>query len=401
MDSLPDDLWAIILARLPLKTITASKLVCKQWKSIVESSFLRELFLSHHQNSHFSSWSLMCKSKNHRIQVLAHYGCEIWGLQRSLKFYIKSFITKKFVNHPELYRQARVVAYTDVGLVLIRVVSLFKNVSYFVANPVSQECVETDPPWFQPMNYFWPLGIATRTEKNGVLSGFKVVLLFDAMPWKQSLSLLVYSSDSGLWSPETVDFPFAFVEQDYHNSISFNGDLHWLARNSNYDEAVVSIDFYSAGPGSVCVTPFPDLEKVPKFTRACTTCQGFLMYMNVVSVTKDDESVEEKFNIWRLKSGEWQLVSEIAGWFNDIPLAINPFDAKSVYFWSKYGQRLLSFNFRNGKFVCTDKLEYSSEGRISSSVKGPKVVKYFIEPNFSSFVLPQWLHRIPNMVRKV
>ncbi|VVB04302.1 unnamed protein product [Arabis nemorensis] len=236
----------------------------------------------------------------------------------------------------------------------------------------------------------------TRTEKNGALTGFKVVLLFDE--WRKKLGLLIYSSETGLWSPETVHIPISFRSHDYHNSISFNGNLSWLARNSNYDEAVVSIDFYSAGTGSVLVTPFPDLEKVPKFT---TTCQGFLMYMNVVSVTKDDESVEEKFNIWRLKSGEWQLVSEIAGWFNDIPLAINPFDAKSVYFWSKYGQRLLSFNLRNGEFVCHNKLKYSSDGRISSSVKGPKVVKYFTEPNFSSFVLPQWLHRIPNMVRKV
>lgn len=403
MDSFTEDLWAIILMRLPLKTITASKLVCKQWKSIVESSFFRELFLCHHQNSHSSSWSLICK--DNPIEVLAHYGCEIWGLQRSLNSYIYSFITDKFVNHQDKYRHARVVAYTDVGLVLIRVVSLFGNQSYYVANPVSQECVETDPPWFEPKTHFWPLGIATRADQNGVVSGYKVVLLFDARPWKESSSLLIYSSETGLWSIETVHFPFSFSKQDYHKSISSNGNLHWLARNNSNDEVVVSIDLYSAGTSSVrCrVTPFPDLERVPKFRRACTTCRGFLMYMNIISKTKDGESVEEKFNAWRLKSGEWQLVSEIIrkNGFNDFPLAINPFDPKSVYFWSKDGQCLLSVNFRNGKFVCHNKFERSSDGRISSSVECEKVMKFIREPNFSSFVLPKWLHRIPNMVRKV
>ncbi|VVB04300.1 unnamed protein product [Arabis nemorensis] len=400
MDSFPDDLWAIILVLLPLKTITASKLVCKQWKSIVESSFFRELFISHHENSHSSPWSLMCK--NDPVEVLSHYGGEIWGLGRSLNSYIYSFLTKKFVNHQEIYKHAKVVAYTDVGLVLIRVVSLFGNVSYFVANPVSEECVETDPPWFEPMHYFWPLGIATRTEKNGVLSGFKVVLLFDAMavPWKKSLKFLVYSSETGLWSLETVQVPVFFWRHDYHNPISSNGSLHWLARNHNNDEAVVSIDFYSAGTGSVLVTPFPDLGKSPKFNRACTTCQGFLVYMNVVSVTKDDGSVDDRFSVWKLKSRKWQLVSEIVreNGFNYIPFAINPIDGKSVYFWSTYGNCLLSMNLLNGEFVCLNKFE---RGCISSSIECAKVMACIRGPIFSSFVLPLWVHRIPNKLREV
>lgn len=116
------DLWEIILARLPLVTITTSKLVCKQWKSIFESPFFRQIFLSHHQNSH-SSWSLMCR--NQTEEVVAHYGCKVWGLQRSLGSYVSSFIAARFEAKKKVTRlwhriqKYRVMAYTDIGLILL------------------------------------------------------------------------------------------------------------------------------------------------------------------------------------------------------------------------------------------------------------------------------------------
>ncbi|KAG2307410.1 hypothetical protein Bca52824_027158 [Brassica carinata] len=96
---IPEDLCAIILSRLPIKSIISFKLVCKNWKSLVESPFFRDLYLSHNQKSHSSSWSFMCR------------GCET---EKFSRFFISSFLTEKFEN-----RQGRVVAYTDVGLVLI------------------------------------------------------------------------------------------------------------------------------------------------------------------------------------------------------------------------------------------------------------------------------------------
>ncbi|XP_056852577.1 F-box protein At3g28330-like, partial [Raphanus sativus] len=130
---------------IPLKSIASSKLVCKQWKSILESPFLRKLFLSRHQNSH-SMWSLIVKI-DHQHEAVAHYGGDIWGHPpQQLGSYIVPCITQTLINHKEKYRQARVVAYTDVGLILIRLVSTIGNVSLYVANPVSRECVETSPP---------------------------------------------------------------------------------------------------------------------------------------------------------------------------------------------------------------------------------------------------------------
>ncbi|CAA7028911.1 unnamed protein product [Microthlaspi erraticum] len=381
MDSFTEDIWVMILARLPQKSIITSKLVCKQWKSIAESPYLRKLFLSHHQNSH-PSWSLMCKDDS--TEALAYYGCVITGPSRPLGCYINSFVKEKFN-----FRQARVVAYTDVGLVLIRVLvsSDLGNILFYVANPVTRECVETDPPWFEPKKGFFILGIATRTE-NGLVLGYKVVLHHDdPSPWgngyDESLSLIIYSSETGSWRFESVDSPY--YRHEFGNSISVNGNLHWLAQ-SHDEEVVVSIDFYGSGRHQFRVTPFPDLETSPRYKRSCTTSQGYLMYMNV---GKDDG----RLRVWRLKSAGWQLASEIALKKYVFPIAINPFDAETVYFWKHSSPRLLSLNLRTGKkIVLHGNFERCSDGRI---IKCQSDKKYTARSNFSSFVLPKWLHPIP------
>lgn len=129
IDYYTEDLVVNILARLPLKSITAFTLVCKEWKSIVESQYLHELFMSHHQDSH-PSWSLMCR-ETHK-EVIAHYRCDTWGLTQSLGSYISSFLTHKFGIHKE---KVTVEAYTDVGLILVSL-----KQTYYVANPISRQC---------------------------------------------------------------------------------------------------------------------------------------------------------------------------------------------------------------------------------------------------------------------
>ncbi|CAH2045079.1 unnamed protein product [Thlaspi arvense] len=371
MDSLPEELFAMILARLPLKSIITSKFVCKQWKSLVESPFFRDIFMSLHRNSHSSSWSFMCRGCE--TETMAHYGSDNWCLTRSLGSHIYSFLAEKFEN-----RQGRVVAYTDVGLVLIHVVT---TQSFFVANPVTRQCAEILTHGFLEER-FWILGIATRTE-DGVVLGYKVVLL------KANFSgFLIYSSETGSWSLEAVRFPFTFVSQEFNNPVSLNGKLHWLAHNLEYKDFVVSVDFYATGSDRCRVTPFPDLEKTPKFRRALTTCQGSLMYMNIVSV-----SLVDKLCVWKLKSEGWQLVSETSTAFMEdgfahTPLGINPFDDKTVYFLrvNRMHQCLLSINLDNGNFVLHEEF----------AVDGPRDIEFILESHFSSFVLPQWLHQFPN-----
>ncbi|XP_010430835.1 PREDICTED: putative F-box protein At3g28280 [Camelina sativa] len=373
MNSFPEDLLAIILSKLPIKIFTALKLVCKQWKSIVESPYFRDLFQSMDQNSDSSSWSLM--HYGNEKEVIAHYRFNTWGLERSLGSYITSFLTKKFESQRNNYR---VWAYsTDAGLILISEVPMHvNNRSLYVANPVSQECVKIPP---HHKGDSCPLGIATRTE-NGVLLDYKVVLFGHS----DEESLLIYSSETGLWTFDTVHLSlFGFYNQ---TPISLHGSIHWIATNGNQDHVAVSIDFYATGTSSVQgrVTSLPDSGQ--QFDRSFSTCQGSLMYMRIVSVTKADGTVEDKLCVWRLKSGEWQLVSTfIYTGLKYFPMGINPFDANTIYFWSKEDRSLLSFNVRNEKFVLERKLKHSRD--LTGSF-------------FSSFVLPQWLHKIPKTVRE-
>ncbi|KAG2278710.1 hypothetical protein Bca52824_061265 [Brassica carinata] len=351
MDSMTDDLWAMVLARLPIKIFTGFKLVCKQWKSIVESPFFRDLFIFVHQSSPSSSWSLMC-SYCITSEMVGHYQCDTWGLKRSLGSFIESFLTDKYQK--SIHGRVRVRAYSDVGLILIHIKStVMEKESLYVANPVSRECVEiildTLPIGFEMKEYSWEWGLVTRTE-NGYLLGYP---------------------------------------------ISLNGNLHWLSQNMDHQEVVLSMYTYATSTGSVrCrVTPFPDLEKTTKFTRACTTCQGFLLCL------------------WRLQSERWQLISEISPDFtltglDYLPLMINPLDVKTAYFWSPEKEKLLYINLHNGKFVIHNRLEGRSNGPIMIPVNDPKAMislsseierTYIIErKQFVPFVLPQWLYRIPN-----
>ncbi|KAL0642689.1 hypothetical protein Bca4012_040979 [Brassica carinata] len=404
MESLTDDLWTMVLARLPIKIFTCFKLVCKQWKSILESPFFRNLFMSVHQNSPSSSWSLMYYSMT--ADMVADYECDTWGLNRSLDSFIKSLLFDKYDKHKN--RHFNVVAYSDAGLILIHTEStdIEKGVLY-LANPVSRECVEIflDPrPIGIEMNkYCWEWGLVTRTE-HGHLLGYKVVAFHKK--WNDTeLSCLIYSSETGMSSLETsvVNYNISLL------SISLNGNLHWLALNNDNQEVVLSMDFYATGRGSnrCRVSPFPDLEKTTKFKRTCTPCQGFLMYMNI---TKLDGSLEDKLCVWRLRSEGWQLISKtspgsILTGFDYLPMTIDPFDAKTAYFWSTEQESLLYINLHNGKFVIHNQFEHTSDGHIMISlndpramvsVKSPIIINHIIkQAYFLPFVLPQWLYRIP------
>ncbi|KAG5406951.1 hypothetical protein IGI04_013070 [Brassica rapa subsp. trilocularis] len=379
MDSLTDDICALVLARLPIKIFTGFKLVCKHWKSIVESPFFRKLFMSMHQNSASSSWSLMSTDHVDPEMVGYYNQCDTWGLKRPLGSFIKSFLNHKNRNHK--YIRVSAVAYSDVGWILIYAMSKTnEKSSLYVANPVSHECVEIFidflPKGFERIRFcLWQWGIATRVE-NGILLGYTVVVI--NQKWSDTkLSCLIYSSETGMWSLDTSFSNYHYCQ----NSISLNGNLHWLPRNNDYQEVVLSMDFYTNSTGSdrCRVSPFPDLGRTTKFKRSCTPCHGFLMYMNIVCATKVDGSLEEKLCVWRLQSEGWQLISEISPGpiltsFNYSSMTINPFDAKTAYFWSMEQKSLLYINLHNGKSVIYNQFELTSDGRTMIPAHDPRAV---------------------------
>ncbi|EOA29377.1 hypothetical protein CARUB_v10025664mg, partial [Capsella rubella] len=333
------------------KNITICNLVCKKWKSIVESKYLRELFLSHHQNSH-SSWSLICSDAKNK-EILAHYGCDNWGLSLSLYSYISSFLTDEFENHkdPTVY----VLAYTDVGLILV------------LSRPV-------------------PSGLVTRVE-DGVVLGYKVVLI-SARNIIDVITLLIYSSETGLWSLTTLRSSLLLRRIVWHNPVNLNGSLYWLGYEQSKPkiQVVVSHDFYAKS--DLCqVLHFPDdLNNKSDCTRLpCTTSQGFLMYMNI--------SLERRLSIWRLESCEWKLVAQITSKtaFDYIPLAINPFDSNIVYLLRNMHHCLACANLDKGKFED----HISDSGTLTFSGDWDTAVKDHYEA-YHTFSLPRWLYRIPS-----
>ncbi|CAN6914269.1 unnamed protein product [Brassica oleracea] len=267
-----------------------------------------------------------------------YYQCDTWGLKRPLGSFIKSFLNDKNLNHK--YVQVSAVAYSDVGWILIYAMSkIMEKSSLYVANPVSHECVEIFidplPKGVERSQFcFWQWGIATRVE-NGILLGYTVVVF--NQKWSDTkLSCLIYSSETGLWSLDTSFSNYYYCQ----NSISLNGNLHWLARNNDYQEVVLSMDFYTNSTGSdrCRVSPFPDLGRTTKFKRSCTPCHGFLMYMNIVYATK----------------------SVICNWF-----------------------------------------QLTSGGRTMIPAHDPRAIislknAYTEQVDLIPFVLPQWLYRIPN-----
>ncbi|CAA7033050.1 unnamed protein product [Microthlaspi erraticum] len=398
------DILTIILTRLPLKSIATSKLVCKQWKTIMESPFFRELFLSHHQNSH-PSWSLMQSKSSPPKEVVAHYGCKIWGLPRSLGSYVSSFIAARFNTDKPRHDKVKVLAYTEVGLILIFVKSNPKKRTYYVANPVSRQCIKL-PPLPESLlsltkeGSFEKAALVTRME-NAVVSGYKVVLVQRTYYSNNEciLTFIIYSSETGLWSTNIVQYHLPLVSLSFLDPVCLNRNLHWHGHNLEEQEVVVSIDFYDSDLQHQ-VIPFPDSDKKPHFGRSCTTSQGDLMYMNIISRKKDEGGVEHKLCVWKLKTLGWQLVSESSRGFLDFPVMMNPFDGNTVYLWSPMCESLASFNLRNRKTrIHNEPEERSRDGETMSFVgcDGGEMdtIGFLSESFFSTFALPRWLYRIP------
>ncbi|WZY78958.1 hypothetical protein YC2023_025342 [Brassica napus] len=168
-----------------------------------------------------------------------------------------------------------VLAYTDIGLILLYVTTYPADQTYFVANLISKQRItiptpptsllgfETEEPWFREVlsfvesdALFRQAGLVTRTK-----------------------------DETGLWS-KILHSPLPLISLNLLEPVTLSWNLHWFGLNLD----------------------------------------GSLMYMNIFS-----ESVHHKLVVWRLMNREWQLVSVLMG-FDYLPLtlAINPFDGNTI-----------------------------------------------------------------------
>ncbi|VYS58629.1 unnamed protein product [Arabidopsis thaliana] len=322
---LTDAIWTEILARLPLRIIARFKSVSKTWKSTIESVYFRRLFVSVHRKSS-TSWSLMWYGQK---DLVGFHGCETWGLPKSLSFYIPSSLC--------------IIEGSSHGLVLI---SENDDDCCFVGNPVLQQWIKIPPPPVHSSVF----GLVSRVDDDGFVLGFKVVKLAEVIVTNNyvscSLSVFVYSSETGIWTCKTIHCPYQITN---FGSFTLDGTIYF--DHLSEPGVLVAYDFYSEISDQFRVIPLPDHPNHgfnSDFKGALTTSQGFVMYIRTLA-----QSSSNVFKAWRLNNDStWQLLWKIGlpSLIGDyVPMAMHPFDSDIVHLWSQDHRHVVSWNLRTQK----------------------------------------------------
>ncbi|CAN7140568.1 unnamed protein product [Brassica rapa subsp. narinosa] len=318
-----------ILGRLPLKTISRFKSVCKTWKSTIESAYFRRLFLSLNRNSSSSSWSLMYA----RDELVVFHGHKTWDLPKSRVSLIPHSFRGCYIGDCEYMDSSG-------GLVLITDVS--DKASCYVGSPVTQQWVKIPPPPSDPTGDSRVFGLVTRLDEDGVVLSFKVIRIASYHATNDylssDLSVLLYSSETGIWTSKVIHIPHQIGNM---SNINLNGTFYFGCLGVL--GVLLAHDFYSESDQFrvVQLPDYPDYNK--DYKRTLTTSGGFVMYVRTLA--KKEETV---LKIWRLRNDDdsWQLLWEvgfpITG--NYAPVAMHPFDVAAVYLWSRRDHHLVSCN---------------------------------------------------------
>ncbi|CAN7105113.1 unnamed protein product [Brassica rapa subsp. narinosa] len=234
--TIPEAILVEIIVRLPLRSIARLKSVCKQWKALIESSYLRRVFVSLQKQSFSSSssWSLMFGTDYPYpiAEAMGFHGCSTWDLPRSLGSYIMPF-----QRYPNLPTRSYFYTSSSNGLIWIdlfptRTVGMTFYYKTFVGNPVSQQWVEIPPPPHECK----ATALVTRVDEDGVVLSFKVVRTCDPDPYDQSLvpndmgmyewRVCVYSSETGAWSFKRLLSSIPVQYTAYYPPVNVNGMLY-------------------------------------------------------------------------------------------------------------------------------------------------------------------------------
>ncbi|XP_019092530.1 PREDICTED: putative F-box protein At3g23950 [Camelina sativa] len=402
-----------VLVRCSLKDIARFRSVSKEWKSLIDSDFFRDLYISLNSSSS-TSWSII-QTNPHKLtlEIVGHHGCERWGLSRSpgslVSFFAETTITK-----------LNVLACTD-GLVTICAESSDGSPMYYIGNPLLQEWFRLPQPPFRNFERlrknerFSESGLVTKME-NGVVVSYKVVWL---LTHEGKVQFMIYSSDTGMWWRQFVPCLHTATWSGQDKSIALNGFLHWL---SNLTSSIIAYDFFGGHNGvhgGCHIVPFPGKDdELRRFRRSFTTSEGSIVYFNEFRVNGN-----RTLRVWRLvkytdigPEDQWQLCWEVSleslielG-IDYFPVVMHPLKSEIVYLWSRSNNGLILFNLRTKVFSLhkeTEDVRKCMDGCVLSFNQCGEYMRniysYFLSsvqtgPNhlyFSQYVVPLWLHHLP------
>ncbi|CAA7031991.1 unnamed protein product [Microthlaspi erraticum] len=404
LEAIQEAIWVEILARLPLRSIARFKSVCKNWKSVIESSYFRRLFISLHRNSS-SSWSLMFESSlPHPItEAIGFHGCKKWDLPKPPSSYIMPL--QRYPNLPA--SKFRYVASSN-GLVLIEAIPDHSANKSFVGNPVLQQWVEIPPLSTStsqpvcPVCLFRTSGLVTRVEEDGLVSSFKVLTTCEMFRPREK-RVYVYSSETGLWTFKRLVLNKAgFSPTENHSGVHYT----WESDSDDFGQLeFVAHDFYGPEDDDQWrVLTLPPLPSNRRPRRCLTASRGGVVCMEVL---------DRVLKVWKLKDssnsdGEcWHLSREAinmasVGFDVDCsPLGANPFDSDMVYLWSLQHGCLVSGNLQKQEFAVCQESDISSSSAgswVVNTLDSKGCMESFKETSvlmLSQFVLLQWMGPVP------
>ncbi|CAH8386032.1 unnamed protein product [Eruca vesicaria subsp. sativa] len=173
----------------------------------------------HPNSSSSSSWCLLHGAD----ELIGFHGCKTWDLPKSPA----SLIPHSFKRYH--YGDCH---YVDSSGELVLLTDGADKAYCFLGNPVSQQWFKIPPPPSDPTSDDSDVfGLVTRLDQDGVVLSFKVIRLAN-IQWKNNdhlLSVLLYSSETGIWTPKVVHCPHQF---DNLFNINLNGTI-WRLNNDD------------------------------------------------------------------------------------------------------------------------------------------------------------------------
>lgn len=419
---LPETALVNVLSRFPLKIIARFRTVSKEWRSLIDSDFFRDHYISFNSSSSLS-WSII-QTNPHKLslEIVGHHGCNTWGLDRSpgsfLRFFAKTTIRKLLV-----------LSCTD-GLVSLCAEASDGSPLYYVGNPLLQDWFQLPlPPFLSSRDLrslrknerFSDTGLVTEMQ-SGVVVSYKVVWMFTYDRSSDKLEFMIYSSETGTWRKRHVSCPRSTAWERQDKSIALNGILHWLSEDTLSFEAtsIVAYDFYGGGgcdgDDECRIIHFPGKEVAGVYRRSFTASEGSIVYFN-----RFHENETSTLRVWKLVKYEdvpqaWQLSWDLkldsltGSGISYFPVVMHPLNSEIIYLWNSTSKDLVLFNLRTRVFSvhreaeedgkCMDGciLSFNDCSEYMDSIRKYSLIWYQAGPNnlsFSQYIFPRWLHRLP------